>query len=149
MPSGGYTSSYILNTDSSTGRNLKWTEKDPKIQLYLNPNRMPADLTLAAAGNAIAAGANTWDDAVVQNLFIDTNTVKVDASKVVDDPYATEPKSDSFNVNGWWALSGDTIGLSRYWYNPSPVVDGYESITESDVWYDQDQSWTTDWNTAR
>jgi hypothetical protein len=148
VPSGGYTSSYELTKDPDTGRNLKWTQNDPQIQLYYNPNNVPSGLTSTEASGAIAAAANTWDNTVAQNLFIDTNTVKVDSSKVVDNPYSSTPETDGYNVNAWWALSGDTLGLSRYWYNPGSVVDGYESLIESDVWYNKDKSWTTDWNTA-
>jgi hypothetical protein len=142
--------SYELLEDEDTGRKLRWNQKDPKIQLYLNPSNAPSGMTDASTRDAIEAAANTWDDAVAQNLFIDTNTVIVDYSKEMDNPYAAagEEVSDGYNVHGWWALEGNTLGLSRYWYNPYSLVDGYESIIESDVWYDQDRSWTTDWNTA-
>jgi hypothetical protein len=84
---------------------------------------------------------------VAQNLFKDTNTVIVDSTKTVSDPSVTG-SMDGYNVNGWWSLGGNTLGLSRWWYDPGSVVGGYKSILESDVWYTKDKSWTTDWNTA-
>jgi hypothetical protein len=139
---GGSASSYDL-----TG--YRWNQNNPQIQLYLNPTGMPSSgLTEASARDAIAAAANTWDDAVAQNLFKDTNTVIVDSSKTVGDPFATSGAMDGYNVNGWWNLGGNTLGISRYWYNPDSVVGGYKSLLESDVWYTKDKSWTTDWSTA-
>ena len=54
---GGSYSSYAL-----TG--YRWNQKDPKVQLYLNPTGTPSGLTAASTQSAIAAAANTWDDAV-------------------------------------------------------------------------------------
>ena len=51
---------------------------------------------------------------MAQNLFKDTNTVIVDSSKTVDDPFANPGAMDGYNVNGWWNLGGNTLGLSRY-----------------------------------
>jgi hypothetical protein len=134
---GGSTSSYDL-----TG--YRWNQNNPQIQLYLNPTDMPRSPTMTddLARDAIAAAANTWDNAVAQNLFIDTNTVIVDYNKAVNNPSATT--MDGYNVNGWWDFSGtNTLGLSSWWYNPDSVVGGYKSILESDIWYAKDKSWST------
>jgi hypothetical protein len=138
--SGGSSSSFDL-----TG--YRWNQNNPQIQLYYNPTGKPSGLVDTAVRDAIAAAANTWDDAVAQNLFKDTNTVIVDSTKTVSDPSVTG-SMDGYNVNGWWSLGGNTLGLSRWWYDPGSVVGGYKSILESDVWYTKDKSWTTDWNTA-
>ena len=137
---GGSSSSYRL-----TG--YRWNQNNPQIQLYLNPNDMPSGLTQASARDAIWAAANTWDYAVAQNLFIDTNTVIVDSNKAVTDPFA-KGSMDGYNVHGWWNLGGRYLGMSRWWYNTEPIIGGYMPIVESDVWYATDKSWTTDWNTA-
>ena len=117
------------------------------MQIYLNPANAPSGMTDASTRDAIAASANTWDDAVAANLFADGNTVIVDSSRVVDDPYSSTPKRDGYNVNAWWGLGSSYLGLCRWWTN-GVVKDGYYSIIESDVWYSRDKSWTADWNTA-
>ncbi|MEI8003202.1 MAG: hypothetical protein WCG94_02590 [Methanothrix sp.] len=136
---GGSATSYDL-----TG--YRWNQNNPQIQLYLNPTGMPTSLTQASARDAIAAAANICDDAVAQNLFKDSNTVIVDSSKTVSDPYSTG-SMDGYNVNGWWNLGDTALGMSRWWTS-GVMVDGYYSIIELDVWYSRDKSWTTDWNTA-
>jgi hypothetical protein len=78
---------------------------------------------------------------------VDGSTVIVDSSKVVDDPLSSTPKRDGYNVNGWWGLGSNYLGLCRWWTNGA-VENGYYSIIEADVWYSRDKSWTTDWNTA-
>ena len=138
---GGSSSSYDLE-------GVRWNQNNPQIQLYLNPTGMPTSLTQDSARDAIAAAANTWDDAVAQNLFKDTNTVIVDSTKTVSDPFATSSTMDGYNVNGWWNLGGNTLGLTRYWYNPNSVVGGYKSLLDSDTWYAKEKSWTADWSTA-
>jgi hypothetical protein len=104
-------------------------------------------MTDASSRDAIVAGANTWDDNVASNIYVDGSTVIVDSSKVVDNPLSSTPKRDGFNVNAWWGLGNNYLGLCRWWTN-GVKVDGYYSIIESDVWYSSDKSWTTDWDTA-
>ena len=137
---GGSYSSYAL-----TGYRLN--NVDPKVQLYLNPANAPSGMTEASTRDAIAAAANTWDDNVASNIFADECTVIVDSSKVVDNPYSGTPKRDGYNVNAWWGLGSNYLGLCRWWTN-GVKVDGYYSIIESDVWYSRDKSWTADWNRA-
>jgi len=139
--SGGSYSSYLL-----TGYRLN--SADPKMQLYLNPTDTPAGLTAASSQSAIAAAANSWDDAVAKNIFADGSTVIVDSTKVVDEPFSNTPKSDGYNVNGWKNFGNSAIGMNRWWSNGAKV-DGYYSITESDVWYNRDYQWTTDLATAQ
>ena len=78
--SGGSYSSYDL-----TGFRLN--QMDPKLQLYLNPTDTPSGLTPASSQSAIAAAANTWDDAVAKNIFADGTPVIIDYTKVVDNPF--------------------------------------------------------------
>jgi len=137
---GGSASSYLL-----TGYRLN--NVDPRSQLYLNPSNPPTGMTDASTRDALAAAANTWDDEVASNVYADASTVIVDYSKVVDDPYSKTPKRDGYNVNAWWGLGSNYLGLCRWWTN-GVMVDGYYTIIESDVWYSRDKSWTTDWNTA-
>ena len=139
---GGSSSSYSL-----TGYRLN---SATPVQLYLNPANAPSGMTDASTRDAIAAGANTWDDNVAANIFADGSAVIVDSSKVVDNPYPiypNTPKRDGYNVNAWWGLGSNYLGLCRWWTNGA-VKDGYYSIIEADVWYSRDKSWTTDWNTA-
>jgi hypothetical protein len=136
---GGSSSSYLL-----TGYRLN---SGSPVQIYLNPGNAPSGMTDASTRDAIAASANTWDDAVAANLFADTNTVIVDSSRVVDDPYSSTPKRDGYNVNAWWGLGSSYLGLCRWWTN-GVTKDGYYSIIESDIWYSRDKSWTADWNVA-
>ncbi len=142
---GGSYSSYAL-----TG--YRWNQKDPKVQLYLNPTGTPSGLTAASTQSAIAAAANTWDDAVAQNIFADGTTVIVDSTKVVDNPFPGQGQqvSDGYSVNGWKDLGNDYLGLNRWWSN-GQKVGGYYSITESDTWYNlnPEYQWTTDLATAQ
>ncbi len=62
IASGGSSSSYAL-----TG--FRWNEKNPNIQLYLNPTNIPSGIKAESARDAISAAASTWDDAVDKNLF--------------------------------------------------------------------------------
>jgi hypothetical protein len=136
---GGSSSSYSL-----TGYRLN---SAVPVQLYLNPANAPTGMTDASTRDAIAAGANTWDDNVAANIFADGSAVIVDSSKVVDNPLSNTPKRDGYNVNAWWGLGSNYLGLCRWWTNGA-VADGYYSIIEADVWYSRDKSWTADWNVA-
>jgi hypothetical protein len=127
---GGAPSSYAL-----TG--LRWNTRDPKIQLYLKANTVPSNINQESARAAISTAANTWDDAVAQNIFADGQTVISDSSKAID-------QRDGFNVNGWKYLSDtpNALAYTRIWYG-APIVDGYYSIRESDVSYNSRWSWST------
>ncbi len=132
---GGSSSSYAL-----TG--WRWNTLDPKIQLYLkddNNGLIPGTgLTATQAQTAIANAANTWDDAVAQNLFADGNTVIIDPSKSVDNPY------DGYNVVGWKYLSDapSALAYTRTRYD-TPIVNGYWTAYESDVSLNTAYPWST------
>jgi len=138
---GGSASSYVFATNS-VGYPWKWNQNNPQIQLYLKDDSVPSGVTGADAQAAIASGANTWDDAVAQNLFADGQTVIRDSSKAID-------QYDGFNVHGWKDLTDapNAIAYSRTW-SGGPIVNGFYSALESDVSYSTKYSWTTDLNTA-
>ncbi|WP_424444891.1 hypothetical protein [Methanothrix sp.] len=145
--SGGSYSSYAL-----TG--CRWNVRDPQVQLYLNPIGTPAGISVEASKMAIASAANTWDDAVRQNLFADGETVIVDYTKVVDNPFPPRGQEvmDGYSVCGWKSLGANYLGLNRWWAD-GQIVDEYNSILETDVWFNSDFLWTTDlataWSTGR
>ena len=126
----------------------RWKKLDPQIQLYLNPANMPADINSATSQAAISAAANTWDTATRGNLFKDFNTVIVDGSKVVDDPFSSSPQKDGYNVHGWKSFGNSFVALNRWWTDGART-DGYYNIIESDTWYNLDFGWTTDLTTAQ
>ncbi len=141
--SGGSYSSYAL-----TG--YRWNQRNPQLQLYLNPTDTPSGLSTEATRNAIAQAANTWDGAVGENLFADGSTVIVDYTKVVDNPFPPQGQevADGYSVSGWKSLGGSYLGMQRWWSN-GQLVDGYRSIVETDSWYNRDFAWTTDLATAQ
>jgi len=143
LSSGGSYSSYAL-----TG--YRWNQRNPQLQLYLNPTDTPSGLSTEASQNAIAQAANTWDDAVGENLFADGSTVIVDYTKVVDNPFPPQGQevADGYSVSGWKGLGGSYLGMQRWWSN-GQLVDGYRSIVETDSWYNRDFAWTTDLATAQ
>ena len=132
---GGSSSSYAF-----TEPKWRWNTRDPKIQLYLRTDSLLTGegLTAAQAQSAITAAANTWDDAVGQNLFADGTTVIPSSTVKADDPY------DGVNVHAWKRLTNapGALAYSRTRYDV-PVVDGYYSVLESDVSYNTDVSWST------
>jgi hypothetical protein len=137
---GGSYSSYAL-----TG--YRWNQMDPQVQLYLNPTGTPSGLTAASSQSAISAAANTWDDAVAQNIFADGTTVKIDYSKQVPNLFAGY-SADTFSVNGWKNFGNSYLGATAYWTD-GQKVNGYYSLTEADTVYNLDYQWTTDLNTAQ
>ena len=141
--SGGSYSSYAL-----TG--YRWNERNPQLQLYLNPIGTPSGLITEATQRAIAQAANTWDDAVSENLFADGSTVIVDYTKVVDNPFPLQGQevADGYSVSGWKSLGDSYLGMQRWWSN-GQLVNGYRSIVETDSWYNRDFAWTTNLATAQ
>jgi hypothetical protein len=125
-----------------SGNPYKWNQNNPQIQLYLKDNTVPSGVTGAQAQAAITSAANTWDDAVAQNLFADTQTVISDSSKALD-------QRDGFNVLGWKDLTDapGALAYTRTWAG-GPIVNGFYSALESDVSFSTKYSWTTDWNKA-
>ena len=143
LSSGGSYSSYAL-----TG--YRWNERNPQLQLYLNPIGTPSGLITEATQRAIAQAANTWDDAVSENLFADGSTVIVDYTKVVDNPFPLQGQevADGYSVSGWKSLGDSYLGMQRWWSN-GQLVNGYRSIVETDSWYNRDFAWTTNLATAQ
>ncbi|MEL6049011.1 hypothetical protein [Methanothrix soehngenii] len=143
LSSGGSYSSYAL-----TG--YRWNQRNPQLQLYLNPTDTPSGLGTEATRNAIAQAANTWDDAVSENLFADGSTVIVDYTKVVDNPFPLQGQevADGYSVSGWKSLGDSYLGMQRWWSN-GQLLNGYRSIVETDSWYNRDFAWTTDLATAQ
>ena len=141
--SGGSYSSYAL-----TG--YRWNERNPQLQLYLNPIGTPSGLITEATQRAIAQAANTWDDAVSENLFADGSTVIVDYTKVVDNPFPLQGQevADGYSVSGWKSLGDSYLGMQRWWSN-GQLLNGYRSIVETDSWYNRDFAWTTNLATAQ
>ncbi len=137
---GGSYSSYVL-----TG--YRWNQNNPQVQLYLNPKNAPSGITESETQSAVAAAANTWDDAVSSNLFADGATVIIDNSKTVDNPFSSTPVSDRSNVVGWANMGSSYLGMCRWWSNGA-TKDGYKSILEADTWFASDKTWTTDLSKA-
>jgi len=129
---GGSYSSFVLN-----GR--RWNQNNPQIQLYYNSAGQPSNLKGDSVKSSIVAAANTWDDAVSQNLFADTSLVL--------DTSATSNPNDGSNVHLFGSLPNGILGQTTTKYG-GPTVDGYSSIYDSDVVYNTGVSWTTDLQTA-
>ena len=143
LSSGGSYSSYALTE-------YRWNQRNPQLQLYLNPTDTPSGLGTEATRNAIAQAANTWDDAVSENLFADGSTVIVDYTKVVDNPFPLQGQevADGYSVSGWKSLGDSYLGMQRWWSN-GQLLNGYRSIVETDSWYNRDFAWTTNLATAQ
>ena len=130
---GGRSSAYVL-----TG--YRWNTKDPQIKLTLknDANLTGEGLSVSSASSAIAAAANTWDDATNQNLFADSNLVTVSSTVLSD-------KRDKSNTLAWKYLSTapSALAYARTWYS-STKVDGYYTVVESDISFNTKYSWKTD-----
>jgi hypothetical protein len=127
---GGNSAAYSL-----TGR--KWVQNDPQIKLYVNP--IGSGKSGTAVQGAIAAAANTWDDATNQNLFADTNLVTVTYN-----PAIFSGRYDGKNVISWkHYVSGCTaLASTGTWYKTTKV-DGYYPIVESDISFNSNYKWST------
>jgi len=117
----------------------RWNQNNPQIQLYYNSAGQPSNLKGDSVKSSIAAAANTWDDAVSQNLFADTSLVL--------DTSATSNPNDGSNVHLFGSLPNGILGQTTTKYG-GPTVDGYSSIYDSDVVYNTGATWTTDLQTA-
>jgi hypothetical protein len=133
---GGSSSSYTYAINSA-GYPYKWTQAEPKVQLYLKADTVPSNLNQEDVRSAISAAANTWDDAVAKNLFADGTTVISDSGKSID-------TRDGYNVNAWKYLSDAPSALAycRTW-SGGPIVNGFYSAIESDVSYNTNWAWST------
>ena len=128
-----------------SGIPMKWTQSNPREQLYLVGSSVPGTLDPGNVQSAISTAANTWDNVVGQDLFADGSTVKIDNTKNV---VPADGKSTvGVNTQGWRTLSsnenpnGNTLAITYNWFNgPSG---GYYSITESDTAFNNAISWST------
>ena len=134
IKSKGSASSYAL-----TG--FRWNQKDPNIQLYLNPTDIPSGIKEKSARDAISAAVNTWDSAVDQNLFADGSPVIIDYNKKVVNPASGNYWPDGYNVNGFLNLDNDYLAVTTCWTDLTQK-DGYFSLVESDIVYNLDFKWT-------
>ena len=134
--SGGSSSSYAL-----TG--FRWNEKNPNIQLHLNPSNIPPGIKAESARDAISAAASTWDEVVDKNLFKDESTVIIDYNKEVPNPFSGEYRADGINMNGFRNFGNNYLAVSTYWTDLTRE-DGYYSLIESDLLYNLDFEWTDD-----
>lgn len=134
--SGGSSSSYAF-----TG--FRWNQKNPNIQLYLNPTNIPSGIKAESARDAISSAANTWDHAVDKNLFRDKSTVIIDDSIEVPNPFSSDYQADGINTNGFRNFGNNYLAVSTYWTDLTRE-DGYYSTIESDILYNLDFKWTDD-----
>jgi hypothetical protein len=130
---GGNANAYLL-----TGR--RWNTKDPQLKIVLkNDAYLTGEgMSTSAVQSAIAAAANTWDDASNQNLFANSNLVTLNPT-VQADVY------NRINTFSWKPSSANYLGYSRTWYN-SNRVDGYYTAMDSDIVFNSNYKWTTSGN---
>ncbi len=130
---GGNANAYLL-----TG--LRWNTKDPQLKIVLkNDAYLKGEgMSTSAVQSAIAAAANTWDDASNQNLFANTNLVTLNPT-VQADVY------NRINTFSWKPSGASYLGYSRTWYN-SNRVDGYYTALDSDIVFNSNYKWTTNGN---
>jgi hypothetical protein len=101
---------YLNNPGAYLLKGWKWTAPDPQIRLILKSDAVLASrgLNADATRNAIAAAADTWDDAVAKNLFADGN------APVTLDPGANVDAQDNKNVHAWASISGGLAYTSLF-----------------------------------
>lgn len=145
-------SNNVAAAQAQTGYNLwtvsgvpmKWTTKDPQVQLYLVGSSVPGNLKQEDVQSAISTAANTWGNVVGQNLFADGSTVKIDNTKKV---VPADGSAVGANTQGWRTLSSkenpkeNTLAITYNRFNgPSG---GYYSIIESDTAFNSEMPWST------
>ena len=101
---------YLNNPGAYLLKGWKWTATDPQINLILKNDAVLASKGLGADAtrNAIAAAADTWDNAVAKNLFADGNAL------VTLDPGANVDAQDNRNVHAWASISGGLAYTRTY-----------------------------------
>ena len=126
-----YTILYLNNPGAYLPKGWKWTATDPQINLILKNDAVLASKGLGADAtrNAIAAAADTWDNAVAKNLFADGNAL------VTLDPGANVDARDNRNVHAFAPISGGLAYTRTYSYSGVAV--------ESDVVYNSNVNWFT------
>jgi len=130
---------YLNNPGAYVLTGWKWTATDPQIKLYIKSDTtFPNYLDLTATKNAIASAANTWDDAVTQNIFADGSAL------VTVDPNVQANADDNMNVHAWAPISGGlAITTTRF---HTTKVNGFYPAYDSDTLYNTNYQWATDGN---
>jgi len=123
---------YLNNPGAYLLKGWKWTATDPQINLILKNDAVLASKGLGADATrkAIAAAADTWDNAVAKNLFADGDAL------VTLDPGANVDAQDNRNVHAFASISGGLAYTRTYSYSGVAV--------ESDVVYNCNVNWFTD-----
>ncbi len=135
--STGFSMNYQNNPNAYVLTGWKWVTTDPQIKIYLKSDTVPNYLDLTATKNAIASAANTWDDAVAQNLFADGDAL------VTVDPNVQANADDQKNVQSWGSINGGlAVTMTRYY---TSKVNGYYPVYDSDTIYstNSDYHWAT------
>jgi hypothetical protein len=130
---------YLNNPSAYVLTGWKWVTTDPQIKLYIKSDTtLPNYLDLTATKNAIASAANTWDDAVTQNIFADGSAL------VTVDPNVEANADDNKNVHSWASISGGlAITTTRF---HTTKVDGFYPVYDSDTLYNTNYHWATNGN---
>jgi hypothetical protein len=121
----------------------RWNTLDPQIKMYLRDDAYlrKEGLDPVASKNAIAAAAQTWEEATSQNLFADINTIEISKTKNAD-------KYDGSNVIAFKPFSSSIKSALAYCrtYYAYTKVGGYYSAKESDSCYNTLFDWDTSGN---
>ncbi|MEI6104271.1 MAG: hypothetical protein WCP70_10030 [Methanothrix sp.] len=137
----GSASSYRLGGPAPGGgwRLQRWNEKDPNIKLWLkdDSNLIATNLPKQDIANSIANAANTWDNAVTRNLFLDG------ASGVELSTGVNADTKDGKNVHAFLPSNTNQYIAYARTYSDVPVKYGFYSIYESDVCFNSNYAWST------
>jgi hypothetical protein len=134
--STGFSMNYQNNPNAYVPTGWKWVTTDPQIKICLKSDTVPNYLDLTATKNAIASAANTWDDAVAQNLFADGDAL------VTVDPNVQANADDKKNVQSWGSINGGGLAVTTTRYYTTKV-NGYYPVYDSDTTYNTNYHWAT------
>jgi hypothetical protein len=118
----------------------RWNTKDPQLKWVLKNDAYMIGEGLGASSvqSAIAAAANTWDDATNQNLFADSNMV-------ILDPNAVAEKYNKINTVSWRSFGASKcLAYATTFYSSSKMVGGYKTALDSDLVFNTDYQWRID-----
>lgn len=130
---GGRTSAYAF-----TG--YRQNVRDPKLKWVLKNDAYMtgAGLSASSVQSAIAAAANTWDNATNQNLFADSNLVTLDPNVAAD-------KYNKINTVSWRSFgTSKCLAYATTFYSGSKKVEGYKTALDSDLVFNTDYQWRID-----
>jgi hypothetical protein len=115
---------------------------DPKnpIQLYLrsDSNLKAEGLDPSSVAQSISSAANSWDywtKPNQNNLF--RQSVIIDSTKQAD-------KRGGYSMHAFTSMDPAYIAYARTWYDK-----GNKYIVETDICYNIDRTWTTDWQLSQ